>query len=177
MKKNLTKNLETNRLTLRPVSMTDAPAFLSYWSDPVVTKYMNIERFIHIDQAKEMIAFFQDSAQKDQANRYSIFLKNQIIGSCGFNYLDIANQRTEIGYELGKSFWGHGYMSEVLKEMVNFAFDELKLVRIEAKVNPQNAASIHLLERNGFEKEGLLRQYEKTSKGFNDLYLYSFIQS
>lgn len=67
-------------------------------------------------------------------------------------------------------------MSEVLKAMVNFAFDELKLVRIEAKVNPQNAASIHLLERNGFEKEGLLRKYEKTSKGFNDLYLYSFIQ-
>lgn len=106
MKKNLTKNLETNRLTLRPVSMTDAPALLSYWSDPEVTKYMNIERFIHIDQAKEMIAFFQDAAQKDQANRYSIFLKDQIIGSCGFNYLDIEIKGLKSGMNWVNLFGG-----------------------------------------------------------------------
>ncbi len=66
-----------------------------------------------------------------------------------------------LGYYLGEKFAGQSLMSEAIKLILRFAFKELKLHRIEANVQPQNAASIAVLQKNGFVKEGFSQKYLK----------------
>lgn len=168
-------NLQTERLYLRQIQISDAPYLFAFWSDPIVTEFMNIEPFQCIEEAEEMILVLNKLALKNKAIRYTILLKgtNKIIGSCGYNCIDKNNARAEIGYELGKDFWGKGYASEAILTLMKEGFNERKLNRIEAKVEPQNSKSIKVLEKLGFFFEGTLRQYEKSDGAFVDLYMYS----
>lgn len=167
--------LQTDRLHLRKMKLSDSPSLFKIWSDPDVTKFMNISCLTNDNQVKEMITLLDDLSQDRKAIRYSIIEKesNEIIGSCGFNSLDFENAKTEIGYEIAKSFWGRGYASEAIDALLNYSFSCLEMNRIEAKVEPENANSIKLLQRLNFTFEGTLRQYERVDGEFNDLNIYS----
>lgn len=171
--------IQSTRLRLIQMDISDAPTLFSYWSDPEVTKYMNIEPFHNIEQATEMIQLLNDLANKRKASRYSIFLKNtnQLIGTCGFNYIDFDHSRAEIAYDLGKPFWGKGYATEAIIAVLNDGFNRLKLNRIEAKVEPANVPSIKVLKKLGFTLEGTLRQYEKSKGKFIDLHMFSLLST
>ncbi|WLR50823.1 GNAT family protein [Bacillus tianshenii] len=167
--------LETKRLVLRQVKLSDAQTLFSYWSDPEVTKFMNIEPFQSLAQVEEMIAYLNELAEKEQAMRYTLLLKktNQIIGTCGFNDVNFAHNRAEIAYELGRDFWRKGYASEAIPTLLDYGFHDLDVNRMEAKVEPQNVKSIKLLYKLDFTFEGTLRQYEKVNGTFIDLNMYS----
>jgi ribosomal-protein-alanine N-acetyltransferase len=161
------------------MKISDAPFLFAFWSDPIVTKFMNIEPFQTIEETEEMIMVLTNLALKNRAIRYSILLKesNQIIGSCGFNYMDHENARAEIGYDLGKDFWGKGYASEAILNLINDGFNERNINRIEAKVDPQHSRSIKVLEKLGFSLEGTLRQYERSKDTFIDLHMFSKLKN
>ncbi|NUU64146.1 GNAT family N-acetyltransferase [Paenibacillus agri] len=167
--------LETERLHLRKMDVSDSSSLFKIWSDPEVTKFMNVSCFTDEHQAIEMINLLDDLSQDLKAIRFSIINKesNEIIGSCGYNSLDFENEKAEIGYDIAKSFWGKGYASEALSSLLDYAFSSLKLNRIEAKVDPQNVNSIKLLQKLNFTFEGTLRQYERVDGKFNDLNVYS----
>ncbi|GAE32185.1 GNAT family N-acetyltransferase [Halalkalibacter hemicellulosilyticus] len=167
--------LETERLQLRKMKTSDAPYLFNIWSDPTVTRYMNISDFESVEQATAMITHLNQLANEHQAIRYSIILQKtgDIIGSCGFNHFDFTNERAEIGYELGKHYWGQGYANEAISTIIDYGFKELALNRIEAKVELENESSVKLLKRLNFTYEGLLRQVEKYEGAFHDLALYS----
>ncbi len=170
--------LLSERIKLVQSERKHAPALFAFWSDPEVTRYMNIETFTSVEEAITMIDLLNKLEAKKQANRYTIMMgkSEEIIGSCGFNYLDYDNEKAEVGYDLGKEYWGRGLASEVVTMMLKYGFQELHLNRIEAKVAPANVRSIRLLERLGFSYEGLLRQSEKTKEGFIDVRLYSMLK-
>lgn len=167
--------LETNRLLLRKMQDDDAISLFTIWSDPIVTEHMNISAFKKVDQATEMIRYLNKLAEDHQAIRYSVILQHsgEVIGSCGFNHFDFANQKAEIGYELAYEHWGNGYAQEAINCLTNYGFKELDLNRIEAKVAPENTSSVKLLQRLAFTYEGTLRQAEKYDGMFHDLSLYS----
>ncbi|MFE4711880.1 GNAT family N-acetyltransferase [Paenibacillus sp. NPDC056722] len=167
--------LETERLHLRKMKVSDSSSLFKIWSDPEVTKFMNVSCFTDEHQAIEMINLLDDLSRDLKAIRFSIINKesNEIIGSCGYNSLDFENEKAEIGYDIAKSFWGRGYASEALSSLLDYAFSSLKLNRIEAKVDPQNVNSIKLLQKLNFTFEGTLRQYERVDGKFNDLNVYS----
>jgi ribosomal-protein-alanine N-acetyltransferase len=169
----------TDRLELKPMELTDAPALFSFWSDPAVTKHMNIEAFTDVAQAEQMISLLQELSQEGKACRWTITLRQpfEIIGSCGFNYLDHENKRAEIGYDLGRFFWGSGYASEAIRAMLGFGFEQLGLNRIEAKVEPENVSSIKLLKRLQFTEEGRLREYEMSKGKLVDVIMFSLLKS
>ncbi|MGM7637048.1 GNAT family N-acetyltransferase [Bacillus sp. Hm123] len=175
----LTTDLHTERLRLRKMKVSDSSSLFHIWSDPDVTKFMNITNFTDENQAKEMIEFLNDLDQNNKATRFTIIeLESQkIIGSCGFNSLDFEHVKAEIGYELAKAFWGKGYAQEAIHSLLDYAFKTLKLNRIEAKVEPENSNSIRLLEKLNFTFEGTLRQYEKSKGTFNDINMYSLLQT
>ena len=77
-------------------------------------------------------------------------------------------QNAYLGYYLGQKFAGKGYMKEAIALILRFAFDELKLHRVEANVQPHNTASISVLERNGFSKEGFSPKYLKIGGRWRD---------
>ncbi len=171
--------LHTNRLYLRKITIADASKLFTIWSDPDVTRFMNITPFTNEKQAIEMITYLNQLAEDKQAIRFSIIHKvnNQLIGSCGFNLLDFENQKTEIGYDIDKAYWGKGYAPEAINALVDTAFTTLNLNRVEAKVEPENVNSIKVLEKLHFTFEGTLRQTEKSKGRFVDLSIYSKLQS
>lgn len=171
--------IKTPRLLLRKMSISDTDELFSIWSDPEVTKYMNIENFYKIEQVQEMIKLFEKLSEENEAIRYSIIEleSNKIIGTCGFNFFDANNSKVEIGYDLNKCFWGKGYAKEAITYLIGYAFNDLGINRIEAKIEPQNLSSITLIEKLNFTYEGTLRQTEKSKGRFIDLKLYSKLAS
>ena len=77
-------------------------------------------------------------------------------------------QNAYLGYYLGEKFAGQGLMTEAIKLILRFSFKELKLHRIEANVQPHNAASLAILRKNGFIKEGFSRKYLKVGGRWRD---------
>jgi [ribosomal protein S5]-alanine N-acetyltransferase len=171
----LITQLHTERLHLREMQESDSLSFFKIWSDPDVARFMNIDYFTDENQAKDMIKLLNELALENRAFRFAIIesKSNEIIGSCGYNFLDFENAKTEIGFDIAKPFWGKGYAFEAMHSLLDYAFTHLKLNRIEAKVEPENMNSIRLLQKLNFTFEGTLRQYEKLKGQFIDLNMYS----
>jgi len=84
-----------------------------------------------------------------------------VIGSCGFHNWIKNHERSEIGYEIHKQYQNQGYMSEAIKKVINYGFQEMNLNRIEALIDPMNENSIRIVTKNGFKQEGILRGHYK----------------
>lgn len=170
--------LETNRLVLRKVEKGDANSILKYMSDKEIMKYYGLEPFKTINDALSEITWYQSILNEKTGIRWGITLKgeDEVIGSCGFLNMIPQHFRTEIGYELSKSYWGQGIASEALEAVIRYGFEHLKLQRIEALIEPPNKPSQKLAEKQGFIREGLLRNYEFTCGEFDDLYMYSLLK-
>jgi ribosomal-protein-alanine N-acetyltransferase len=84
-------------------------------------------------------------------------------------------QTGQIGYWIGERYSGKGYMSEALRLVTRYAFDTLRLHRVEAACIPKNIPSVRVLEKAGFQREGLLRSYLRINGAWQDHYLYALI--
>ena len=84
-------------------------------------------------------------------------------------------QSGHIGYWIGERYAGKGLMTDAVRTLSRFAFDTLRLHRIEAACIPENARSIRVLEKAGFRREGLLRSYLRINGSWQDHYLYARI--
>ena len=173
------RELQSKRLNLIQTENKHAPSLFVFWTDPEVTRYMNIDSFSTLDEVREIVTLSNQLAEINQAIRYTIFIRNtnRIVGSCGFNYMDFENGRAEISYDLGKGYWGEGYGSEVVLTLIDYWFHGLGMNRVEAKVDPRNSQSIKLLETVGFQLEGLLRQSERCKQEYIDVKMYSKLKN
>ncbi|WP_214769579.1 GNAT family protein [Exiguobacterium sp. s39] len=171
--------LKTDRLFLREVLPEDATSVLAYLSDEHVVKQMGLAAFQSEADALEEIDWYASIRRESSGIRFGIALQEDdvIIGSCGFLNQAERHQRAELGFELSPAYHGQGIAKEAAFAVIEYGFTELSLNRIEALVLPENTASQRLLERLGFQREGLLRQYEKTRSQFDDLYMYSILRS
>ncbi|MBS4176505.1 GNAT family N-acetyltransferase [Lederbergia citrea] len=170
--------LETSRLVLRNIVKGDAHSILRYLSDKEVMKYYGLEPYKTINDALDEISWYQSILNEKTGIRWGITIKgeDEVIGSCGFLKMIPQHYRTEIGYELNKSYWGQGIASEAMEAVIRYGFEHLKLQRIEALIEPPNIPSYKLAEKQGFIREGLLRNYEFTRGKFDDLYMYSLLK-
>ncbi|HWO74634.1 MAG TPA: GNAT family protein [Bacillus sp. (in: firmicutes)] len=170
--------LETDRLILRQVTKDDASSLLKYLSDQEVMKYVGLEPFKSIEDALDEISWYQSIFEKKTGIRWGITIKNngEVIGSCGFLKVVSQHYRSEIGFELSREYWGKGIASEAFEAIIRYGFEEMNLQRIEALIEPPNIPSQKLVERHGFIREGLLRNYEFTGGKFDDLYMYSLLK-
>ncbi|NJP39399.1 GNAT family N-acetyltransferase [Alkalicoccus luteus] len=171
--------IETERLILRQVTNKDAGYLLKYMSNKDVTKHMGLEPFNSMDDALNEISWYQSIWEKQTGIRWGITLKgeDEVIGSCGFLNLVSKHSRAEIGIELSKNYWDKGIASEAFEAVIRYGFEQMHLQRIEALIEPSNAPSQRLAEKQGFIREGLLRSYEFTVGKFDDLYMYSILKS
>ena len=112
------------------------------------------------------------------AVRWGISIKGQdsIIGTIGFNNF-IKGHRASIGYDLQHKQWNRGFLTEALNEIVNFGFTALEANRIEAEVMQGNLASERVLEKAGFKKEGILRQWMLWNGNYYDMTMYSLLKT
>ena len=100
-----------------------------------------------------------------------------LIGGCGFDGFQIGkSHRAEIGYWLAKPFWGQGIMTAVVQRVCQHAFEEFGLVKITAHVFTHNSASARVLEKCGFNEEGLLRKHFLKDGQFIDARLFALLR-
>jgi [ribosomal protein S5]-alanine N-acetyltransferase len=170
--------IETERLILREVTKADADDMLTYLSDPDVVKHMGLEPFRSVEDAYDEIAWYESIVNNGTGIRWGITLKDdkRVIGSCGFLNRVLKHYRSEVGFELSKEYWGKGIAREALEAVVKYGFKNMELERVEALIEPANLPSQRLVEKTGFQREGLLRHYEYTCGTFDDLYIYSLLK-
>jgi len=99
----------------------------------------------------------------------------QLIGGCGFHDI-LDNHRAEIGYWLARPYWGQGIMTAAVQTLCDYGFEQLHLVRIVAHVFRLNRASARVLEKCGFQCEGLLRKHFAKEDTFIDVFVYGRIR-
>lgn len=122
-----------------------------FWGGPVFDDEAGAQRLLdEIAAGRASGGLFQWGVARREDDR--------VIGTCTLAHIDAANRRAEIGFGLARRWWGHGLMTEGVTALLDHAFDDLALHRVEADVDPRNAASIKLLERHGFVREGQLRE-------------------
>jgi [ribosomal protein S5]-alanine N-acetyltransferase len=187
---NLPTHLEihTPRLCIRPVQESDLPALLHINGIDEITQYLPYASWQNMDDAN---AWYQRILKRRAANeafQWVIVLHEtehgrgqggteKIIGSCLMFAFDEPSQRAEFGYVLGREFWGAGYMFEAMAALVQHGFDHIGLRRLEAEIDARNTASARLLERLGFEREGL-RRGRLCDKGIvSDSVVYGLLKS
>lgn len=152
--------IETERLSIRPVAASDLPALLEVNGDPAVTRYLPYEAWTGPADAEAWFARMEKLVAGGDACQLVLVERDldRAIGTClVFRYSE-RDLLAEIGYVLGRASWGRGYMFEALTALIGAAFDAVGLRRLEANVAGANFASLKLLERLGFVREGLLRE-------------------
>ncbi|MDQ6651537.1 MAG: GNAT family N-acetyltransferase [Acidobacteriota bacterium] len=106
--------------------------------------------------------------------------QDNLIGVVGADGLELGNthsaHRAEIGYWLARPFWSQGIMTDVVRAYVEYAFGELPLLRLTAHVLEFNAGSARVLEKNGFQLEGSLRQHFRKDGQFLDARFYGLLK-
>ena len=151
---------DLERVRLRPFGVDDAPSLYALYSDPETMRYLVRPRMTDPSQAEEMLAKAL-AAYEDGSNLQLAIERRSdraFLGACLLFRFDAPSRRAEIGYILGQAHWGQGYLSEALPALIDHGFGELKLNRLEADVDPRNEASMRVLDRMGFRREGLLRE-------------------
>jgi ribosomal-protein-alanine N-acetyltransferase len=149
--------LRTPRVELRLLTLADEAVVFRHFSDPDVTRYMDIDPCPDVAAAREIITFHLE----DSGCRWGLFCRASgiLIGTCGYHgWVPTRPAKAEIGFDLAKAYWGMGLMREVLPPVLAFGFEGMGLERIEATVEPENARCIALLEGLGFDVERDLRE-------------------
>jgi len=151
--------LETERLILKPIEMSDKEFIFNHLSHPDVTRFMvDEEPFTKMEEVGEFINFYTMTEPRRQ-HRWIINRKSDKvpIGTCGFHVWVKKHNVCEIGWDLTPENWGNGYMAEALREVITMGFETMGLNRIEAIVNVENTRSVNLALRMRFTKEGTIR--------------------
>ncbi|QNK64566.1 GNAT family N-acetyltransferase [Pedobacter sp. PAMC26386] len=145
--------LETARLKLRKMVLTDAPAVLELRSDPEVAKLTGREVSRNIDDAIAHINKIEGLIGGGKSLYWAISNKEEdaLIGTICFWNFDVKDNSIEIGYEVLPAFHRKGIASEAIVALISFGFQNMMVTTITAFPSIDNAASVSLLEKLGFK--------------------------
>lgn len=167
--------MNLSRISLRPFKLSDVDDVLKWASNDKVTRYLT---WNSITSKEEALAHLEHVAIPHPWRR-SICLDDHSIG-----YISIRPEsgddrcRAHVGYALAEEYWGQGIMTMALKLAVSKVFEDIgDLVRLEALVEVENKGSQRVLEKVGFQKEGLLRKYGFCKGQIRDMFVYSFLST
>lgn len=167
--------LTTERLVLRALVATDAPALFTIRAHERVMQFIGRRRATNVQDALDLIAAIQQGQQANDGITWAITLKGDdtLIGTIGYYRLKKEHYRGEIGYMLSADHWRKGIMGEALDAAVTCGFSRLGFHSIEADTDPLNVASNTLLARHGFVREGLFKENFFWNGEFKDSAVWS----
>ena len=178
---NLFSNLptiETKRILLRKMSLTDAKDMFEYAQDSQVSKYAGWNVHSSIQDSKLFLKHTINKYKKNHISSWGIVHKaeQKFIGTAGFTDWNLQHNYAEIGYTLSRKYWGKGYMTEVVNAIIYFGFRTMMLNRIEARCVIENIASARVMEKVGMKYEGILRQCMFMNGKYCNLKIYSILK-
>lgn len=171
--------LETERTVLRKVKREDEYELYAICSDEDTARFTTWEKHLTIDDTRRFIAFMKESYAKGWPAPWGIEDKQTgtFLGTCGFINWNARHSRGELASALSKKHWGKGYMTEVVKKIIQFCYSETDLVRVEAHCLSENVGSATVLKKSGLSFEGILRKYYYANGEHRDLKVFSIVRS
>jgi RimJ/RimL family protein N-acetyltransferase len=148
------------KVNLRRVQKSDADSIAENANDALVTQYLFTPYPYTVVDALDFIASSHRMHRNNTSYPFGIEHKEErkIIGTIGLYRVDHVNRNAEVGFWLGRKYWRQGMTSEAINLILDFAFNERDFHRIYARVMHPNTASLKLLDKLGFTKEGTMRQ-------------------
>jgi ribosomal-protein-alanine N-acetyltransferase len=162
--------LETKRLLLRPLELSDAEAFFAMDNNPNVHKYLWQQPTQKVSEIIKVIEMVQKQYEDNGIGRFATILKEtgEFIGWTGIKFVNdhIENGNTnfyDYGYRLDEKFWNEGYATEASLVWLEYGFNQMKIEKMNAYTHAENGASNHILQKVGFQfmedypdKEGVI---------------------
>ena len=167
--------LKTDRLTLRRITKKDLYDVFEYSSLGEVSEYLLWSPHENIGITKAYLANLSRKYKQGKIYDFGIEYQGKIIGAVGFSKLDANNNYGEIGYVLSSKYWGLGLGYEAAKKILDFGFNDLRLMRIEARYMVENEKSRRLASKLGMKKEGILRKAIFTKGNYRDIEIVSIL--
>lgn len=150
--------LETDRLLLRPLELSDAEDMFAMDSNPEVHKYLWQNPTKTVDETIKIIENVRSQYKRNNIGRFAAILKetNEFIGWTGIKYIDdhIENGNTnffDYGYRLNEKFWGKGYATEASVAWLDYGFKQMNIDKMNAYTHSDNGASNHILQKIGMK--------------------------
>jgi len=167
--------IKNKRFILRRLKMSDAESIVKYANDKLVAK--NLARLPHpytIGDARAWLKKKQNQYKQKNPTEFvfAIEIENEAVGSIGFNNITVGH-KAEMGYWIGRKYWGKGLMTEVVKNASRYAFKVFKLRRLQTYTYPSNKASKRVLEKNNFKFEGVLKKGIRKEDMFFDAHIFA----
>jgi len=152
-------SIETDRLILRKLKVSDFEDMYEYSKSDEVTKYLLWRSHPDEQYTRDYLKYIQSRYRAGDFFDWALEHKEtgKMIGTCGFAKLDYDNNSAEIGYVINPAFWHKGYASEAVKKVIDFGFHTLNLHRIEARYIVGNEFSRKVMEKCGMIFEGIHR--------------------
>ena len=169
--------LDAPRVRLRWLKEGDVDALFAIFSDEVMMRYWSSTAMKQRAEAEKYLASIRSGFAGKSLFQWGIERKEdgEVLGTCTLLNIHRDSMRAELGYCLRSTHWSKGYMGEALGALIDYAFATLRLRRLEADVDPGNAASLRILERMGFTREGLLRERWDVGGQIGDTAFYGLL--
>lgn len=163
--------------TVRDVRIQDAPSMAAYGDNPRVAANLR-DVFPHPYHLEDSERFLQSVTEQEPRTVFALATEYEAIGVIGLTLgEDVHRFTAELGYWIGEPFWGRGIMTDAVRVVVEYGFSELGLLRIYAEPYAGNLGSARVLEKAGFELEGLMRANVFKDGLVRDQFLYAVVKS
>lgn len=175
-----TQRIETDRLLLRRFVPADAEDMYNCWaSDQEVTKYLTWPAHSSVEVSRMVLSDWVSRYEDGSFFNWAIEWKKsgRVIGNISVVRISEPIDEAEIGYCMGRAYWGQGIMPEALKAVMDYLFDAAGFNRIVAGHDVNNPKSGRVMEKAGMKAEGVLRGAGKNNQGICDVVLHSMLRS
>jgi len=171
-------DLETPRLLLRKMRLRDASDVFAYASDPQVARYVLWDAHQSIRDTRGYIRSMRRQYRLGLPASWAVVLKenNTVIGSIGYMWLSPENRSAEVGYSFSREYWNRGLATEALGAVLQSAFQQLGLHRVEAQHDLRNPASGRVMQKCGMRQEGVLRSRIYNKGEYVDIALWAILR-
>lgn len=165
-------------LRLRQLTQRDAADLFEVFADPRVMRYWSRDPMRDPGEARQLVEDIDAGWRGDTLYQWGIEPDGvgRVVGTTTLFQVSQAHRRGEIGFALGSAWWGRGIAKAAVERLILHAFDTLDLGRLEADADPRNAASLGLLQRLGFRREGLLRARYRVAGEVQDAVLLGLLR-
>ena len=170
--------LTTQRLILRELEEADWPALYAFESDPDAVRYQSYSPQTP-EECREKIRRAMADLSERPRRTYNMAVvlheERQLIGRCGLQIENGELREGQLWYILHRGYWGHGYMPEAARALLNFGFVSLGLHRVWADCDPANHASVRVLEKLGMRREGHFRENARLKGEWVDSLIFAIL--
>jgi RimJ/RimL family protein N-acetyltransferase len=170
--------LNSQRLLLRPLQLQDAEALHHLYADEQTMAYWSSAPVHSLEESLASVQADLDWVAAGQAAVWAVLLRDTaaVVGKFVLFNHHQQNQRAELGFVLKRQYWRQGLMTEACTSVIDFSFNRLGLHRLEADADENNAGSIALLEKLGFQREGFCPERWRVNGQWQNSLLFGLLK-